>query len=359
MKSRWMSLSKRNLNMKVAYVHDWLIFPGWAEKVFFDMIEWKMKEVWNIQKFQRRYWKENIEEKIFTNFHNLDFINPTNIEIESVKSNKNIWKYYRNFMPIFPYFTAKLSKKIEKFNPDIVVISSFAIAKNINIKAKKILYLHSPMQYIWSHYDEYLQKFSWLKKLIYRISSKYLRIWDKRYSEFDEIYFNSNYSKRLFSQIYKQKWGKVVHPIVEKPEKFENLDIQKKYNISWDYFLYIGRTVRLVKQLDKIIESFNKNKQKLVIVWDGPDREYLQKIANKNIIFLWYIDSKSQDYWQILKNAKALINITKESFGIVNFQASLVETPIISMNHGAIDDIPWKKYFIEELKDIDDLLKKI
>ena len=138
---------------------------------------------------------------IFTNFHNLDFANPTNIKIESVFKWKNILKYYRHLMPFFPVITKILSKKIEKFNPDLVIISSFAIWKNISINKPKILYLHSPMQYIWSHYDEYLQKFSWIKKIIYQLSAWYLRKWDKQFTNFDKIFFNSNEKRksRLFN----------------------------------------------------------------------------------------------------------------------------------------------------------------
>jgi hypothetical protein len=67
-----------------------------------------------------------------------------------------------------------LSKKIILYTSPKVVISSFAIAKNLEFchpdyKSSKLfkkhnfdpitsLYLHSPMQYIRSHNQEYLQK---------------------------------------------------------------------------------------------------------------------------------------------------------------------------------------------------------
>jgi len=72
--------------------------------------------------------KNNIkEEKIFTNFYNTNYKNPTNIPIEAVISSNKIQNYYRNLMPFFPIITKILSKKIEKYNPDVVAISSFAI----------------------------------------------------------------------------------------------------------------------------------------------------------------------------------------------------------------------------------------
>lgn len=67
---------------------------------------------------------------------------------------------YRNLIVFYPLFMKILSRKIKKRKPDEVQISSFAIAKNIEqIGVPTSLYLHSPMQYIRSHYEEYLGKF--------------------------------------------------------------------------------------------------------------------------------------------------------------------------------------------------------
>ena len=67
---------------------------------------------------------------------------------------------YRNLIVFYPLFMKILSRKIKKRKPDEVQISSFAIAKNIDpIEVPTSLYLHSPMQYIRSHYEEYLGKF--------------------------------------------------------------------------------------------------------------------------------------------------------------------------------------------------------
>ncbi len=336
--------------MKIAYVHDWLVYPWWAENVFFDIVKGNMKEVFDKQKYNIK------EEKIFTNFHNIDYNNTTNIPIESVISSNKILKYYRHLMPIFPIITYNLSKKINKYNPDLIIISSFAIWKNLNVDSKKILYLHSPMQYIWSHYDEYVKKFSWITKYIYKYSTKYLRIWDKKYINFDEICFNSSYTKELFNKIYckKSNWH-IVHPLVDIPN-YNKYNIKKKYNINWDYYIYIWRLVKLVKHLDKIIEIFNKTWKKLIIVWDGPDKEYLQSIANNNIRFLGYIDSQSSDYWNLLSWSNALVNLTKESFGIVNFQAWKLWTKIISLDHWAIQDIPWNKLLLHNIEDLEKVI---
>ena len=338
--------------MKIAYVHDWLVYPWWAEKVFFDIVENRMKKVFDKNKYNIK------EEKIFTNFYNTNYKNPTNIPTEAVISSNKVWNYYRNLMPFFLIITKILSKKIEKYNPDLVVISSFAIWKNIEINCKKILYLHSPMQYVWSHYDEYVNRFFWIKQLLYKFSSKYLRTWDKKYTDFDKIYFNSNYTKQLFNDIYnKNSNWKIVHPLVKIPN-FKKIDIYKKYNINSEYYIYIWRLVKFVKHVDKIIEIFNKTWKQLIIVWDGPDEKYLKSIAKKNIKFLGYIQDNQDDYWNLLQNSTALVNLTKESFWIVNFQAWKIWTKIISLNHGAINDIPWEKILLKNIEDLEKVIWK-
>lgn len=332
--------------MKVAYIHDWLIFPGWGEKVFSDIIYWKMPSVFNKENF-------NItQEEIFTNFYNPNYPNFKDLKINYILSSKNISKYYRNLMPFFPYFTKRLSKKLKKYNPDLIIISSFAIGKNIKTNKKSILYLHSPMQYIWSHYQEYLKKFKWTKKIIYKISSNYLRKWDKKFTNYYKICFNSNYTKKLYNEIYnKNCWWKVIFPLVEKLN-YKKINIKERINIDQEYYIYIWRLVKLVKNLDKIIKIFNETNKKLLIIGDWPDKQYLKNIANSNIQFLWYIPYNSNLYWNLLKNAKAVINMTKESFGIVNYQAWILWTKIISINDWAIQDIPWDKILLNEIKDL-------
>jgi len=70
---------------------------------------------------------------------------------------------YRNLIVFYPFFMRVISRKIKKYHPNKLIISSFAIAKNLelgtwNLELGTKLYLHSPMQYIRSHYDEYTAK---------------------------------------------------------------------------------------------------------------------------------------------------------------------------------------------------------
>lgn len=116
---------------------------------------------------------------------------------------------YRNLIVFYPWIMRVISWKLKKFRPKRVVISSFAIGKNISIpllkeekRAETKLYLHSPMQYIWSHREEYFAKFTGRKKKLFSFLVPRLQKWDKQFTQFDEVICNSHYTQTLAKEIY-------------------------------------------------------------------------------------------------------------------------------------------------------------
>lgn len=63
---------------------------------------------------------------------------------------------YRNLMVIWPYLVYRLSKQIAQYQVDHIVVSSFAVVKNITIQSSikhRVLYMHSPCMYVYNHYN--------------------------------------------------------------------------------------------------------------------------------------------------------------------------------------------------------------
>lgn len=337
--------------MKIAFVHDRIINMWWAEDVFIHLISQKLKKS-----------DPNNEYKIFTVFSDKKFIEIDwrKVEIDAVISNEFILKKldYRNFMPIFPILIFLLSRKIKKYKANEILISSFAISKNINICTDAInrvsssitLYLHSPMQYIWEMYDENINKLKHIKKLAYWLSTKYLRLRDLKQRSFDKIYFNSFYTKKLAEKLYWITWEvyypKINQDIIETPAT----------NIVHNYYLFIWRLVKFSKELDKIINLFNETWESLLIMWSWPDEDYLKSIANSNIIFLWSV--YGEEKLKILKHAKGLINLTKESFGIVTAEALSLGVPVFGFQEWwskeLVDENSW---ILVQKKDLNSLLE--
>lgn len=140
--------------------------------------------------------------------------------------------------------------------------------------------------------------------------------------------FNSQYTAKLAKELYWIEW-KVVYPKIDDCFSCCQVNLQPS-----NYYIYVWRTVKFVKEVDKIIKLFNEIKMPLLIMWSGPDEMYLKSIAWDSIIFIWRINNPSEKM-EIIRNAKGMINITKESFGICTMEALLSGVPVFGFNDGA------------------------
>lgn len=321
---------------KLAAVHCWTT-KWWAFDVFLDLVSQKTKS-------------ESFDEiKIFTTYNGVwDItINWKKTEVQTAVPRRlnNIFnKYsnkktpilsrifdYRNLMFFYKTLMKRLSKKIEKYQATELLISSFAVAKNLeqckNIdksKYKKIpttIYFHSPMQYIRSHKKEYLQKLKWFKWWLFRQLIPSLQSRDLQYRQYNEIYCNSKYTQSLIKKVYKLN-SQVQYPKINQIFFDEKINKRPK-----EYFVCVGRVVKFVREVDIIINVFNKLKYPLIIIWSWPDQKELEKIAGKNISFLWRQSPKETA--KVLKQAKWMINLTKESLGLSTIESLCLWVPVL------------------------------
>jgi len=318
--------------------------PWWVLNVFVDLIE----------------SEEFTQAKIFTIFSDREYLTTTKWKLEVVTAlpkrlNKIFLSFskknnilssvldYRNLIFFYRGLMKILSKKIIKYTPPKVIISSFAIAKNLEFCRSDYistfnpitsLYLHSPMQYIRSHNAEYNQKLTGYKLKIFKYITPILQKRDQQYTKFDQVCSNSQSTAKLAQKIYNIQ-SKIKYPKLEK----EFLNTAVKTNISpQNYYIYVGRLVKFVKELDKIIKLFNENSQPLLIMWTGPDKEYLQSIAKGNIIFIWRIQDPNEKL-KLIQNSLWLINITKESFWLWTVEWLLLWVPVFAYNDWASPEL--------------------
>ncbi|PID34726.1 MAG: hypothetical protein CR971_01710, partial [candidate division SR1 bacterium] len=218
-----------------------------------------------------------------------------------------------------------------------IIISSFAIAKNISLPKNipNILYLHSPMQYIRSHHSEYLKKLTGYKKRLFKTITPRLRKRDKKYKKFDTVIANSEYTADLAKEIYNITCDSVAYPKVN--EQYLNTLISET-DTKQGYYVYTGRLVNFVKECDKIIKLFNENGLPLLMIGSGPDELYLKSLAKDNIIFLGRIQDQ-KEMISIIKKAKGMINITKESFGLGTAESLLCGTPVLGFSDCASKEL--------------------
>ena len=335
--------------MKVAFVNCWTM-PWGVLNVLNDLLI----------KTLRKHWPE-VEIVLFTlisNFEELEVPIPWKDSFYKVKIIQTLPKRinriflyctkrkikilssifdYRNLMVFYPELMKLLSKKIKKWNPDEIQISSFAIAKNITpIEwVPTYLYLHSPMQYIWSHYEEYNKKLKGWKNKIFNLIVPRLRKWDKKFTTFTSVVCNSEYTKSLAEEIYWIKDATVKYP-----------KIADKYWFSWishrvmPYFVYVGRLVNFVRETGTIINLFNRLKLPLIVIGSGPDENELKALAWDTVIFTWWNPEWMEE---IIRDSSGLINLTKESFWIWTVEALLMWVPVLWFAEWATSELVWEE----------------
>jgi glycosyltransferase involved in cell wall biosynthesis len=125
---------------------------------------------------------------------------------------------------------------------------------------------------------------------------------------------------------------------------------------SDDYFVYVGRLVRFVKEVDKLIELVNHTGDNLILIGSGPDEAYLKSIAGPSCIFVGWVDGEEKK--KLIARSRGLLNITKESFGIATAEALLLGVPVLGYNDGASPELINKESgVLVDQKDHESLLR--
>ena len=299
--------------MKVAIVHHWLIKMGGGEKV----VEYLCDLYPEADIYTHVYDKSKISNKI----------NKHRIKTTFIGSLPFSKRYYKHYLPLMPLALKLLN--LEKY--DLIISSESGPSKGFKKRknAFHVCYCHSPMRYLWDLNNEYNQKFNFLEKVISGFVFPLLRKWDvKTAKNIDLIIANSNFVSKRISDYWMQK-SKVIHP----PINYANFNISD--NID-DYYLVLSRHVPY-KKIDLVIQAFNTNNKKIIIIGEGPDTKKIKKLSkSEKIIFLGWLDDESKK--QYLSKCKALLFPGIEDFGIVPIETMASGRPVIAYKKGGAMD---------------------
>jgi glycosyltransferase involved in cell wall biosynthesis len=129
------------------------------------------------------------------------------------------------------------------------------------------------MKYIWEEKELYLNG---LKKAYYPFLN-YARNNDYKDAQNpDLIIVNSKFVQTWVKETYKRD-SILIYP----PVNVSNFDLGKHQS---DFFITVGR-LEPYKRFDLLIDAFNSNGFKLIVIGDGSQKKHLESIANKNIEF--------------------------------------------------------------------------
>ncbi len=301
-------------NMKSAFIHDWLVDMGGAEKCVTSMLQAFPSDVYTL------LYQEDTLKKM-----HIDPARTTPSFIHKIPLARRI---YRNLLAWFP-------KAVESFDLsqyDLILSSSHAVARGVlkNADQLHISYCYTPIRYAWDLYQQYIQHSGLtrgLKGLYARDVLHKIRIWDQStINRVDHFIAISKYIARRIKSVYNRD-SVVIYP----PVDVDDFPLTKE---KQDYYLCASRMVPY-KKMDLIVKSFaGMPDKKLIVIGTGPEWKKVKKAALNapNIELMGY------QAFPVLKekmaHAKAFIFAAEEDFGIVPVEAQACGTPVIAYSKG-------------------------
>jgi glycosyltransferase involved in cell wall biosynthesis len=232
--------------------------------------------------------------------------------------------HYQRYLPLMPI-------ALEQFDLngyDLVISSESGPAKGVvaPVGAVHVCYCHSPMRYIWNMYHDCLRLYGGPTRLMMRVVSHYLRVWDyTTATRVDRFIANSkNVAGRI--ERYYGRPSTVVYPPV---------DIQSFTPTATDdgFYLMVGSLVPY-KRTELAVDAFNRMRVPLVIIGGGSELSSLQRIAGNTVTLCGPQPTEVlRDHYA---RCKALIFPGEEDFGIVPIEAMASGKPVIAYGRGGV-----------------------
>lgn len=246
--------------------------------------------------------------------------------------------FARRHHEIFPWLTPLAFESFNLDSFDIVISVTSAEAKGVITKpsTSHLCYCLTPTRYLWSDHHLYLSRLRYgflnsVVRALIRPALAYLRGWDRVACQRVDQYFSisQNIARRI--KKYYGRDSAVIYPPVE-TVFFRPAKPQKKGK----YFLVVSRLVAY-KRIEIAIKCFNRLGLPLVIIGDGLERRFLERMAARNIKFLGQnlTDRQVLRYYQ---NCRALIFPGEEDFGLVSLEAQACGKPVIAFKGGGIPE---------------------
>jgi len=235
-------------------------------------------------------------------------------------------KNFRWYLPFFPHAI----RQFDLSGYDCILSFSHCVAKGVKIPKgiPHICYCHTPMRYAWFMRDEYLSKYNGLKRRLVEVMLDYLKNWDSKTSSgVTHFIANSNNTQNRIKQAYNRD-SVVIYPPVD-------CDRFALSNKNDGYYLIVSALVPY-KRIDIAVKAFGTANQKLVVVGNGPELNYLKTIASSNVSFVDNADDNAVVGY--MKKCTALIFPGEEDFGIAPLEAQACGKPIIAFGKGGASE---------------------
>lgn len=324
---------------KIAIVHDWLTIMGGAENVVLELHKLFPKA------------------PIYTSVYNPVAVPAfKDADIRTTYLQTKLPKFLRYRHTLWPTLRAKAFRKLDLSEFDIIISSSSAEAKAVRKTRSDqvhIAYIHTPIRYYWSHYEEFRREFKFgaftpfIRPIIPMMVRRMRKLDLESIKDIDVLIANSTVTQQRIKKYYKRS-STVIHPPVDVERFTPPPKGERSGYIVW------GRHVPY-KRFDLAIEAANRLRVPLTIVGSGPDTPRLKKLAGPTVKFTGRVSDK--ELVRLAQTAKGFLFPNEEDFGMSAVEALAAGTPVIAYAKGGALDIVqdgetgvlFKKQTVEEL----------
>ena len=247
-------------------------------------------------------------------------------------------KFVRYKHVLWPVLRPFAFRALDLSEFDIILSITSAEAKQVR-KTRPgqvhISYIHTPIRYYWSHYDEFRREFNFgpLTPFIRPFIPLFVRWMRKIDLEsipgIDVLIANSTVTQSRIKQYYDRP-STVIHPPVDIDRFTPPPHTEREGYVLW------GRHVPY-KRFDLAIEACNKLGVPLTIIGSGPDTERLKALAGPTVTFAGRVSD--EELVTIAQRSRGFLFPNEEDFGISAVEALAAGTPVIGYAKGGVLDI--------------------
>lgn len=185
------------------------------------------------------------------------------------------------------------------------------------------------MRYCWGFTSEYLNALSPAIRPIANYFLNNLKKWDQKTIDNVDLYIANSINVQNRVQEFYNRKAEVIYPPIAS-NLFENTlpEIQTK-----SHYLSFG-AITPYKKIDLLIDCFNKNGEKLIVIGNGSEKKKLQAKAKNNIVFMGFLeDNQLRNY---ISQSRALIFPGEEDFGMIPLEVMSFGVPVIAFAKGGV-----------------------
>lgn len=297
---------------RVAIVHYWLVAMRGGERV--------------VERFLRLFPGADLFTHVYAPDRMSAAIRRANVRtsfIDRLPFSKQLYQYY---LPLMPTALEELDLR----DYDLVISSESGPAKGVITRPDSlhVCYCHSPMRYLWDHYQGYKQEAGLLARMAMPFMYHRLRQWDVSSSALVDRYAaNSHFIQQRIRKVWRRE-AEVIHPPVETSLFTPSLEQDSHY-------LWVGQMVQY-KRPDLVVDAFNASGLPLLMVGTGSMAKALRAMARPNIRIVDRLDFNALR--RAYARARAYIITAEEDFGITPVEAMASGRPVVALRRGGVLD---------------------